>query len=598
MARALLSGGRRARAGRAQASNEEHFMRTISRISLTAFAVALAACGLGDPRDAAPEGDVRAAKGAVTVANLSLSLGTVASNEHCAFNVAAFNAAHAGVNLAANRQIRIWRTGAGHLGACTVENDGSLGADEVHMDADGFDRVEGDSSQTVTVSIDTVVASTAYPYSATTPPKTAAKNDQEFFEWRRNSAQAIPAAATIVAIAPHGGGIEQATAEQAREGFYDALPAGRVVDWEAYGYNDSADDINAFDHWHITSTDIAVESFPLLGALVARQFPYAISFHGFGQKDYSAWGKHIFVGGGESTLFRREITDVLNTLPASIGATAIYRNIPGGMDGDDPDNIVNRFNGAHRGIQLEQAWNLRGLSGSTDHSTEIAQKVASVYACLTDTGVSMAEDACATTMTASGSASSAACGRFVADKVVPPWYGSDFTLRASLDVAALSQADCDTVKGYASIYKLEGGRFERRAGGSVVGVWSGGQCSTAVAAGDDASIDAFITDSFTASPPATGQDTYRITVGGTYGSGAALTGVATLTRAAAPPADCCNTAADCAVVVDACSCTCLGVPVGGSAPTCHDPMSCVVSPCLGVSPVCDAGRCSAGASEY
>lgn len=573
-------------------------MRNMSRICLAALLAPLAACGVAD------DGETHTAALGVTVTGLTLSAGTVGSNEWCVFDVDDFNAAHAGVNLTAGHQVRIWRPGIGNLGACTVRHDAALGANDVRMSNAGFARVEGDPTQTYTVSVSTEVAYAGYPHSDTNPPKAAARDvDEEFFEWRRYSNSAIPASAQVVAIAPHGGGIEQSTAEQARVGFYNALPTGRVVDWECYGYNKTvADSNNGFDHWHITSSEINPASFPILGTLVARQFAYAISFHGFGEDDFPTWGNHVFVGGGESALFRREMTDVLNTLSASTGLTAIYNinpgDIPGGMDGDDPDNIVNRFNTAQRGIQLEQAWNLRGIDNSLDHSIAIAQKAASVYACLTDTAVTMSEDACGMTMTAQGAASSAACGRFVADKVIPASYSTAFTLRASLDVSSLTQAQCATVTGYASIYQLQGGRFERRAGGQVIGVWSGSQCTTAVAPGNDTNINAFITESLSASPPASGQDTYRVTVGGTHSGGTPLTGVATLTRASAPPANCCNTAADCAVVVDTCDCTCLGVHAGEGAPACHDPISCVVSPCLGLSPACNAGLCSAGASEF
>src|SRR5262245_3772949 len=84
----------------------------------------------------------------------------------------------------------------------------------------------------------------------------------------------------FVVIAPHGGKIEEFTAEQATEVLLQARRAGFPASlWVCKGFGDTTK--GASDRWHITSTDIHPASFPLLGALMSRRFFCGVAFHGF-----------------------------------------------------------------------------------------------------------------------------------------------------------------------------------------------------------------------------------------------------------------------------------------------------------------------------
>lgn len=78
----------------------------------------------------------------------------------------------------------------------------------------------------------------------------------------------------IVVTAPHGGYIEYNTAKQAKY----ATEIQDAAGWICLGYSDGS---GAFDRWHITSTNIAPDSFQKPARLAKREFAYAISFHGF-----------------------------------------------------------------------------------------------------------------------------------------------------------------------------------------------------------------------------------------------------------------------------------------------------------------------------
>jgi phage replication-related protein YjqB (UPF0714/DUF867 family) len=165
--------------------------------------------------------------------------------------------------------------------------------------------------------------------------------------------------AHLIAIAPHGGDIEEHTDEQA-ERVAERLGPQLATAWRCKGWKPGG---GAFDRWHITSTDLNPAGFPLLNSVISRRFTHAVAFHGFDDEP------GVLIGG---------------TAPADVKeglARAIRQVLPVGLDarvalpterysGDDPNNIVNRLSPCG-GIQIEQ-----GPSPRDDHACEIADVVA------------------------------------------------------------------------------------------------------------------------------------------------------------------------------------------------------------------------------
>jgi phage replication-related protein YjqB (UPF0714/DUF867 family) len=169
----------------------------------------------------------------------------------------------------------------------------------------------------------------------------------------------------LVACAPHGGIIENYTDEQA-ERVYSQLDAQSkdVSAWRCKGWQDA---IGAYDAWHITSTEISPESFPLLNAIKDRGFDYAVSFHGFGEAD-------IAVGGGASATLKQEVADAIAAIPGLPYDVTVVSSGP--YAGTSPDNFVNWLTSpAGNGVQIEQPYGAR-----RDYGQAIADAVASVFA--------------------------------------------------------------------------------------------------------------------------------------------------------------------------------------------------------------------------
>jgi phage replication-related protein YjqB (UPF0714/DUF867 family) len=447
-------------------------------------------------------------------------------NERCDVDLAWLNA-QLGTSLVSGRQIRIGRTGVdggGATGACTVQDRPDAGS-VVRMGDVGFGRIDmdapADETTDTAVFLESIVASTAYTIANASTAKTA----QEYFEDLKETGSSN---AVMVALAPHGGSIELRTDGQANNHFYGQFTAGTVTSWQANGYNNStSDDYNAFDHWHITSTDIDEGSYPKLAQIANRQFRYAVAFHGYSSTRNGApfHPSEVIVGGLEAELFRREVAEMINwgvrndNLTQPI--TAIYTNLPSDLDGDATDNIVNRITASGKGLQLEQSAEARGVvGGTTDYSAKIAKAVAGVFRCMIDSpAVTVPAQNVASSQDSSGGGyNTTACGRRVVDVTVPSNAGASFRLEGLVPLAGLTQAQCGAFEGYVSIFKNENGRLERKQGGLLAASWNG---STCVASG---------TYTFDVAPPASGTDTYRVTVSGRHG--ATLAGMTTLSATA------------------------------------------------------------------
>ena len=165
----------------------------------------------------------------------------------------------------------------------------------------------------------------------------------------------------LIAIAPHGGGIEPHTDEQA-ERVRDRLGSQLASAWRCKGWGANG---GAFARWHITSTDIDPASFPLLATVASRRFARAVAFHGFDDE------AGVLIGGTAPDQVKERVR------------AAIARVLPTDLDvrvarpderyaGDDPDNIVNRLSPCG-GIQIEQ-----GSTPRDDHAIAIADAVADV----------------------------------------------------------------------------------------------------------------------------------------------------------------------------------------------------------------------------
>ena len=168
----------------------------------------------------------------------------------------------------------------------------------------------------------------------------------------------------LVAIAPHGGAIERHTDDQA-ERVASLLGGERASAWRCKGFRAGG---GAFERWHITSSDISGESFPLLRTILTRGFTHAVAFHGFSQPD-------VLVGGAAPLPLKREIAAAIERVLAGSGIPVRIADSSEHYDGDSPANIVNRLSacGAN-GVQIEQSLEARNL-----HWQSIADAVARVY---------------------------------------------------------------------------------------------------------------------------------------------------------------------------------------------------------------------------
>jgi len=185
-----------------------------------------------------------------------------------------------------------------------------------------------------------------------------AKANSEFVERLTDNGTHIG----LVAIAPHGGKIEEGTDLQA-ECVASVLADKGVSSWRCKGWKQGGD---AYDRWHITSTDIHEASFPLLSKIINREFSYAVAFHGFSQNK-------ILIGGGANLSLKLEIQQAIQNAIVGSGIRVEIATPKSPFDGDNPSNIVNRLSNGN-GIQIEQSKTARIY-----YWQQIADAVASIY---------------------------------------------------------------------------------------------------------------------------------------------------------------------------------------------------------------------------
>ena len=151
----------------------------------------------------------------------------------------------------------------------------------------------------------------------------------------------------LVVIAPHGGEIEQWTDKQAEYVRNYYFPSECVSLWICKGFS-SKDGADAFERWHITSTELSEKSFPKLNSIFGQKFEYSIAFHGWKQNS-------ICVGGSVDNDLKGEIKDAIKSALEAEGSDIDVKDsyCPEDFNGNNPKNIVNRL--GIKGIQIEQS---------------------------------------------------------------------------------------------------------------------------------------------------------------------------------------------------------------------------------------------------
>jgi len=169
----------------------------------------------------------------------------------------------------------------------------------------------------------------------------------------------------LIAIAPHGGGIEPYTDQQA-ERVASQLAGKGVSSWRCKGWHPRG----AFEHWHITSTDIHEASFPLLNSVISRGFRYAVAFHGFDDPAKS----DILVGGLAPDALKEKVKEAIEGVVGSDFTVQITKPDEQ-FGGDDRRNIVNRLTaGGANGVQIEEK-----IGPREKHALAIAEALANIY---------------------------------------------------------------------------------------------------------------------------------------------------------------------------------------------------------------------------
>jgi phage replication-related protein YjqB (UPF0714/DUF867 family) len=173
----------------------------------------------------------------------------------------------------------------------------------------------------------------------------------------------------LIVIAPHGGGIERHTDEQA-ERVASRLAAKTVSSWRCKGWKGGG---GAFVRWHITSTDLSPASFPRLDLVISRGFTHAVAFHGFEDPEVDT---DILIGGCAPDELKQEIAAEIDRATGGSGLRVRIAEPEDNFGGDDEGNVVNRLTAkGGSGIQIEQSPAAR----SSRRWEKIADAVAAVY---------------------------------------------------------------------------------------------------------------------------------------------------------------------------------------------------------------------------
>jgi phage replication-related protein YjqB (UPF0714/DUF867 family) len=171
----------------------------------------------------------------------------------------------------------------------------------------------------------------------------------------------------VIAIAPHGGDIEEHTEGQAETLRTELGSTGyRASSWICKGFGDGTQ--GAGDRWHITSTDLNPASFPLLARIASRRFCYGVAFHGFSKKPGEA---DLYIGGRASGPLKDAIKRALDIANLPLQIRVATEGDPQKFQAASEDNLINRL--AAQGVQIEQSADARKFA------EPIAKAIATVY---------------------------------------------------------------------------------------------------------------------------------------------------------------------------------------------------------------------------
>jgi phage replication-related protein YjqB (UPF0714/DUF867 family) len=153
-----------------------------------------------------------------------------------------------------------------------------------------------------------------------------------------------PTDPTVLVSAPHGGSIEEFTGKQVgriRTQLADrsATPATHQV----FGFGDR--NMGAFARWHITSTNISLNSYRKLGSITSHSFRTGVALHRWRREE-------VLIGGRAPDWVRRTIAD---RVQADMDVPIVARDNPEvkRWSGKSPRNYINRVS-KNGGIQIEQ----------------------------------------------------------------------------------------------------------------------------------------------------------------------------------------------------------------------------------------------------
>jgi len=254
------------------------------------------------------------------------------------------------LGLTVGMQVRIYRNDSNYALYTLSEVRSELmypGA--VRISLAGRQRM-GTSMQVFTATANTQVVHPSYT-------EQQAQSNSEFIEELSDGSED-----SLIVLAPHGGGIESWTDEQA-ERVVSQLGSS-VTLWTCKGWKQPS---GSSTRWHISSTDISDLSFPRLETVSTREYQYAISFHGMISEE-------ILIGGRAPDVIKNDLKAALDAALSGTGIVVRIATYGEPNSGTSTDNIVNWITAdGDSGIQIEQGKNIR-----EQHWMLIADTVASV----------------------------------------------------------------------------------------------------------------------------------------------------------------------------------------------------------------------------
>ena len=226
-------------------------------------------------------------------------------------------------------------------------------------------------AENVAADMELSAAGSERAFAVTAPPPLPATIDTHILNQRLVELLDLRGDDWLAVLAPHGGNIERRTDQQAEQLAMDPRLRRRTPSlWRCRGTG-----ADAFDRWHITSTDISEHSFPALGLLATNRFTHAVAFHGYDvDPKPGARPLDVIVGGRATRALKTRIRDEIRTaVPRELAETVDLAPARHPLGARQPENLVNRFTRAG-GVQIEQS------PAARVHWQEIAAAVAAALA--------------------------------------------------------------------------------------------------------------------------------------------------------------------------------------------------------------------------